>query len=95
MGSSNLEEDQIDPALIQSIRNKMFFDRNREVPPRPPSQMTMKSGMTLGKGFQSQDIPKIQPGPNVQEPKKPIKGGPGAPVGLTSHTLKMLEKPTK
>jgi len=31
----------------------MFTDKNREIPPRPPSQMTMKSGITIGKGFQS------------------------------------------
>jgi hypothetical protein len=36
---------------MESIRNKMFIDKNRDAPPRPPSQMTMKSGMTIGKGF--------------------------------------------
>jgi hypothetical protein len=57
MGSG--EDESIDKALAESIRNKIFLPRNREIPPRPPSQMTMKSGMTMGKEFKTQDIPKI------------------------------------
>jgi hypothetical protein len=50
---SATDDESIDKILAQSIRNKITFDRKKQqLPDKPPSQMTQRSGITIGgKGY--------------------------------------------
>ena len=57
--------------------------------------MTQRSGITVGKPFQTQDIGILNaqgPPKDMLAPKNP-PGGVKGPVGLTSHNLDILDKP--
>jgi hypothetical protein len=66
---SATDDESIDKILAQSIRNKITFDRKKQqLPDKPPSQMTQRSGITIGgKAYNTQDIPRGLLGPSNKE----------------------------
>lgn len=65
---SPTDEESIDKILAQSIRNKITFDRKKQLPDKPPSQMTQRSGITIGgKAYNTQDIPRGLLGPSNKD----------------------------
>ena len=92
VGSAQAEkaptDEQIDPALAQTIRDQMFLAKKAE---RPPSQLTQRSGITINKPFMTQDMTRLP----QQKDFSSIQRGPipKGPVGLNSHNLDIFEKP--
>lgn len=49
--NKSMTEDTINRAIAQSIRNRMFDTTKKPQPDKPPSEMTQRSGITVGKPF--------------------------------------------